>query len=102
MVIGPAIVGLYYKIPPGRGRNRRRYTGDATPIKSEVPDGEDGDQRDRKFLTDLGIQKDCVNQIMTQYGKALSKLQNQIQNQKAMIEQLRNELLLNDGDIDKP
>ncbi|MBU9729154.1 hypothetical protein [Diplocloster modestus] len=57
---------------------------------------------DRKFLTDLGIQKDCVNQIMTQYGKALSKLQNQIQNQKAMIEQLRNELLLNDGDIDKP
>lgn len=56
----------------------------------------------RKFLSDLGIQKDCVNQIMTQYGKALSKLQNQIQNQNAMIEQLRNELLLNDGYIGRP
>ena len=56
----------------------------------------------RKFLSDLCIQKDCVNQIMTQYGKALSKLQNQIQNQNAMIEQLRNELLLNDGYIGRP
>ena len=57
---------------------------------------------DRKFLKDLGIKKDCVNQIMTQYGKALTKLHNQIKNQEAIIDHLRNELLLNDGYIGRP